>query len=164
MAGLDLELKIIGDGPLRKDMEKMVNEKGLDNVSFLGYRRGEELKRPIQRAMAVVIPSRWYENYPRSVIEAFALGKPAIGSRIGGIPELVRDGQTGLTFEPGNAEDLRAKIKELLANPDKIIEMGKNARAFVEERLNPEAHYQGLMKIYELAMEKSRRRINGYGE
>lgn len=164
VAGLDLELKIIGEGPLRKDMEKMVNEKGLDNVSFLGYRRGEELKRPIQRAMAGVIPSEWYENYPRSVIEAFALGKPVIGSRIGGIPELVRDGQTGLTFEPGNAEDLRAKIKELLANPDKIIEMGKNARAFVEEKLNPEAHYQGLMKIYELAFEKSRRRINGYGE
>jgi len=158
MAGLDLELKIIGDGPLRKDMEKVVNEKGLDNVSFLGYRRGEELKRPIQKAMAVVIPSEWYENYPRSVIEAFALGKPVIGSRIGGIPELVKDGQTGLTFEPGNAEDLRAKVKALISNPDRVYKMGQAARRFVEEKLNPEVHYQGLMKIYELAMEESKRK------
>ncbi len=108
--------------------------------------------------MAVVIPSQWYENYPRSVIEAFALGKPVIGSRIGGIPELVRDGETGLTFEPGNAEDLRAKVKLLISNPDMVSEMGRTARRFVEEKLNPEIHYQGLMKIYELAVEKSKRR------
>ena len=158
ISGLDLELKIIGDGPLRKDMEKMVKEKGLDNVSFLGYRRGEELKGAIQRAMAVILPSQWYENYPRSVIEAFALGKPVIGSRIGGIPELVRDGETGLTFEPGNVEDLRAKVKILISNSDAVYKMGQGARRFVEEKLNPEVHYQGLIKIYELAMEESKRK------
>ncbi|MFC2161880.1 glycosyltransferase, partial [Acidobacteriota bacterium] len=99
----------------------------------------------------IVIPSECYENNPRSVIEAFALGKPAIGARIGGIPELVRNHETGLTFESGNVEDLREKISDLLNNPDKIVDMGKNARAFVERELNAEKHYQRLMEIYKQA-------------
>jgi len=152
VGGLDMKLKIIGDGPLRKDLEMLVSQKGLDNVSFLGYKGGEELKGEIQKAVAVVLPSRWYENSPRSIIEAFALGKPVIGSRIGGIPELVRDGETGLTFEPGNAQDLRAKIKEILTNPDRVVEMGKKARGFVEEELNAQKHYKALMEIYNRAM------------
>ena len=106
--------------------------------------------------MAVVLPSVWYENNPRSVIESFALGKPVIGSRIGGIPELVQDGITGLTFEPGNPRSLREKIEALIREPDKFIEMGKNARRLVETKLNPEVHYQELMKIYSMAIEKKK--------
>lgn len=81
-------------------------------------------------------------------MEAFALGKPVIGSNIGGIPELVRDGETGLVFETGNAGNLRGKIMSLLENRDRIIEMGKKSRSFVEEELNPDKHYQGLIQIY----------------
>lgn len=117
-------------------------------------RSGEELQKEIQNAMAAVTPSHWYENNPRTVIESFALGKPVIGARIGGIPELVKDGETGLTFEPANADDLRNKIEYLIRNCDKIIEMGKNARKFVEKEFNPEKHYKKLMEVYEKAIEK----------
>jgi len=154
MEGTDAKLKIIGDGPIKKDLEEKARKENLENVSFLGYKSGNELKEEVRNSMAVVLPSEWYENYPRSIMEAFALGKPVIGTRIGGIPELVEDNETGLTFEPGNVEDLRDKIEDLINNPKKISEMGKNARKFIEKELNPERHYEELMKIYQLAMEE----------
>jgi len=147
--GLDAKLKIIGEGLLKEALERRVEDKGIKNVEFLGYRTGEDLKDEIRKSMFVVLPSECYENNPRSIIEGFALGKPAIGARIGGIPELVKNNETGLTFEPGNVKDLQSKIKYLIDNSNKIIEIGKNARRFVEKELNAEKHYQSLMKIYE---------------
>jgi len=83
-----------------------------------------------------------------TVSEAFAVGKAVIGGRVGGIPELVKDGRTGFIFEPGNSDDLRSKIESLLKNPGQITEMGKNARKFIEQSLNPEKHCRQLMKVY----------------
>ena len=149
--GLDVKLIIIGDGPLREELEK---RKG-DNTLFMGYISQQELKRQAKKCMAMVIPSEWYENNPRSVIEAFALGKPVIGARIGGIPELVHDGWTGFTFEPGDADDLREKVKQLISMPSSQVRaMGEAARTFVEENFNQERHYQGVMEIYHMAMQK----------
>jgi glycosyltransferase involved in cell wall biosynthesis len=152
--GLDVKLKIIGEGPIRESLEHRAKSKEIKNIEFMGYKSGEDLKNKIRKSMFVVLPSEWYENNPRSIIEGFALGKPAIGARIGGIPELVRDNETGLTFEPGNADDLREKIKELLGNSSLLKKMGENARRFVETELNPEKHYQKLMEIYQRAKEK----------
>lgn len=151
---VDIKLKIIGDGPLRKEMEDKVKERGLSKVDFLGYKTGEDLKEEIRKSLMVLMPSKCYENNPRTIIEAFALGKPVIGARIGGIPELVKDNETGLTFQPGNANDLRQKIKTLLDNPEQVIQMGKKARAFVEKELNPDKHYHQLMEIYQDAIRK----------
>jgi len=151
---LKVKLKIIGEGPLEESLKSKVESERIDNVDFLGYKKGEELKEEIRKSMFVVLPSEWYENNPRTVIEAFALGKPVIGSRIGGIPELVQDEKMGLTFEPGNAKDLRDKIEDLINNPKKISEMGKNAREFVEKELNSEKHYKQLMEIYREAVIK----------
>jgi glycosyltransferase involved in cell wall biosynthesis len=97
------------------------------------------------------MPSEWYENNPRTIIESFALGKPVIGARMGGIPELVKDGQTGYTFEAGNAEDLRSKIKLLIEDPNGVNRMGRVARKLVERKYNPGTHYEELLKIYRMA-------------
>ena len=148
----EIEIKIIGDGPMREKLEEKVKVEGIRNVRFLGYMKGEDLFQEIKNASAVVLPSEWYENCPMSVIEAFALGKPVIGARIAGIPELVKDDETGLTFESGNPEDLSSKIEYILDNPDKATIMGENARAFVEQKLNSERYYERLMKIYRLAI------------
>jgi len=145
----EVKLKVIGDGPIRDALEEEVKKESINNIVFLGYMKGEQLYKEIMKSKVVVMPSEWYENNPMSVLEAFALGKPVIGSRIGGIPELVRDNETGLTFEPGNAEDLSEKIKTILANESSLVEMGENARQFVESELNPEKHYQRLMEIYQ---------------
>jgi glycosyltransferase involved in cell wall biosynthesis len=153
----DIRLKIIGDGPLKNDLENQVTSEQINNVDFCGYKTGQDLHDEIRKAMFLVIPSEWYENNPRTVIEAFALGKPAVGARIGGIPELVRDWETGLTYESGNADDLREKIELMLENDNKISEMGRNARQYVEQELNSEVHYQRLMDIYKQAAQKAAR-------
>lgn len=142
-------LKIIGEGPIEKNLKSQVVSLKLNNIKFLGYKSGEELKEEIRRAMFLVIPSEWYENNPRSVIESFALGKPAIGARIGGIPELVQDGITGSTYTMADTEDLCRKLDWFFTHKEKISEMGMNARKFVENELNLEKHYQGFMRIVE---------------
>lgn len=147
--GLDVKLKIIGDGSVREQLEKKAADENIDNVMFLGYRTGQDLNDQITKASAVVIPSQWYENNPITVIESFAFGKPVIGARIGGIPELVQDLKTGLTFESGNVEDLREKIKLITADSDRLSQMGRNARAHVEENNNSENYFQRIIEIYE---------------
>lgn len=145
----EIEVKIIGDGPLRNNLEESVKREGMKNVRFLGYQKGDELYREIKKSKAVIISSMWYENNPISVLEAFALGKPVIGARIGGIPELVKEKDTGLLFEPGNSIDLREKIEMLLSDNALCSKMGSNARMFVENELNPEKHYQSLLQTYQ---------------
>jgi len=145
---LDVRLKIIGDGPLKGYLEEKVSNGNVDNVEFLGYKTGSDLHDEIRNSMFLVIPSEWYENNPRTVIEAFALGKPVLGARIGGIPELVRDWETGLTYTSGDVADLKEKITLMLENKEKIPEMGKNARSLVEQELNAEVYYERLMEIY----------------
>jgi glycosyltransferase involved in cell wall biosynthesis len=152
LKGLDVKLKIIGDGPLKDAIGDRVKGEGVKNIELLGYKSGEELKDEIEKSMFMVLPSECYENNPRTIIEGFALGKPVVGARIGGIPELVKDGETGITFESGNAQDLADKIRTLIKQPDLIVEMGKKARRFVESKLNPEQHYSRLMAIYQEAM------------
>jgi glycosyltransferase involved in cell wall biosynthesis len=152
--GLDIRLKIIGDGPQKDFLLKKVERENISNVTFLGYKTGDELHYEIQQAIAVVIPSEWYENNPRSVIESFAFGKPVIGADIGGIPELVKDGETGYLFSPGNSNALREKIQLATSNHQKVAEMGRQARAFIETELTPEKHYQQLIKIYQWVIGK----------
>jgi glycosyltransferase involved in cell wall biosynthesis len=149
----DISLKIIGDGPMREQLSTMVKRDGISNVSFLGYLTGTALKTEICSAGAVVLASECYENNPLSLIEAFALGKPVIGSRIGGIPELIREGSTGLTFNTGDSDDLMAKLKFFRDNPDEATRMGINARRFVEANLGPEKYYQALMEIYQRVLQ-----------
>lgn len=154
-----VEIKVIGDGPIRNDLQEMVKLKGLNNnVRFLGFIRGDALFFEVKDATVIVIPSECNENYPLQAIEAFTLGIPVIGSRIGGIPELVKDNETGLTFEPGNSEDLCSKIEYMLNNPDIAAKMGERGRLFVEKNLNSETHYIKLMEIYKIAAQKSRSR------
>ncbi|MDP2923947.1 MAG: glycosyltransferase family 4 protein [Candidatus Omnitrophota bacterium] len=154
--GLNVELRIVGEGPLRSTLEYKVRKDQLKNVCFLGYKQGEALYNEIQKAMAVILPSEWYENSPRSIIEAFSLGKPVIGSRIGGIPEFIKDKETGLTFKPGNAEDLRTKIQFFLNNQDITKKWGENARKLIEEKFSEDKYYEEIMKLYKEAIRKAK--------
>jgi len=149
---LDVRLKIVGSGPCENELKNKVKVENMSNVYFLGYKEEKELIDIIRESLFLVIPSECYENNPRAVLEAFALGKPVIGARIGGIPELVIDEQTGLTFESGNAQDLKDKIIYLLGNPDMIRKMGYNARKFVFRKFCPDKYYDKLMKIYKKAI------------
>lgn len=148
----NIELKVIGDGPLHNFIVDKIQTENIKNVKLLGFKNGADLHNEIRDSMFVVVPSEWYENNPLSVIESFALGKPVIGTDIGGIPELVQHNKTGLTFALGDTEDLREKIVALANAPDQIVEMGTNARRFVEDKLDAETYYNGLEKIYRRVM------------
>ena len=100
---------LAGKGPLI-DIAKNADEEN-SNISFVGFKSGEELKALIRGAVCSIYPSIWYENCPLSVIESISLGTPVIGANIGGIPELIDDGQTGLLFDPFNENELNDKIE-----------------------------------------------------
>lgn len=157
-----IEIKLIGDGPMKEELEEKVKAEKINNVRFLGYLKGKELFQEIKKSLAAVLPSEWYENNPISVIEAFALCKPVVGARIAGVPELVKDNETGLTFEPENHADLSLKIEYLKNNPDKAGVMGRNARVFVEQELNTEKYYQKLMEIYRRTIVKRHSESNSF--
>lgn len=151
---IDIMLKIIGDGPLKEDMVKYVRLKGTDRIEFLGHLSHDDVLRYIKGCRFVVMPSEWYENYPFAVIEAFACGKPVIGSDTGGLPELIRDTERGLLFEMGNPSDLSVTINYLLNNPDLVIEMGEDASRFVREVLDGRSYYERLIALYESLLSK----------
>lgn len=151
----EIQLRIIGEGPLTGRLEHSIEHESVKNVYLMGSLHGEELNNTIRDSIFTVLPSEWYENYPYSILESFALGKPVVGSRIGGIPELIRHGETGLTFEAGNVEDLSEKIRELFLNPDGIVRMGMQARRWMEKESNVDTHYEDLMKMYEKAAGKT---------
>jgi len=148
----DVRLIVVGTGPLSAEAEGYAARKGLANVEFVGYHEGESLKSLVAGAAFVVVPSEWYENAPLAVYEAFALGKPVIGSAVGGIPELVLEGLTGLLYPAGDAEALAARLRELWADRSRAADMGRAARRRVEEEFGSERHYDRIMEIYERAM------------
>lgn len=96
-----------GSGPLSDLLE------GVENITNVGFKSGDELKKLITQARFTVYPSQWYENCPFSVIESILYGTPVIGADIGGIPELVTDGVMGELFESGNALELTEKVRAL---------------------------------------------------
>jgi glycosyltransferase involved in cell wall biosynthesis len=155
--GLDVRCLIIGEGPERAALEKIIREESLDRVTCLGYLQPKELQAYIMQAAFTVLPSEWYENSPRAVLESYALGRAVVASRLGSLPELVIDDETGLTFEAGNALDLREKIVQLFHDPQKAEKMGRRARTYVQERLGPESHYKSLLEIYETACTSARK-------
>ncbi len=152
-----VELKLLGDGPERAALEARADELGLaSRVSFLGHISGEAKWDFLRRASASVVPSVWYENFPFSVLESLSVGTPVIASRLGSLPHIVREGETGLLFEPGNPQDLAAQAKRFLAEPTQAARLRQSARAVVEQRWVGSAHYSDLMAIYhELIAQRS---------
>jgi len=141
------KLIAIGDGPQREILEKVKESQNLDNIEFLGAKYGDDLSEYIKKARFVVVPSTWFDNSPNVILEAYACGKPVLGANIGGIPEYIQEGKTGLLYNHDNIEQLKEKIDFLMKNPDICSEMGRAARSLTEEEYNPDLHYQ---KVYEL--------------
>lgn len=129
-----------GYGESEKDIIKV------KNAEYVGFKTGEELLNLIRKAAVSVYPSEWYENCPFSVIESQMYCTPVIGSRLGGIPELIQEGKTGLLFEAGNVKDLEDKLRSLLENPEKLIEFTENCKLVKFE--SNETYYEKLMQIY----------------
>jgi glycosyltransferase involved in cell wall biosynthesis len=140
---------LVGTGPQEADLRQLAQELGAE-VEFLGFRTGEALWRSIRGCRAVVIPSEWYENAPISILEAYSLGKPIIGADIGGIPEMIRNDETGRLFPSKDVEQLAEVLSEFAAKPSqKIDAYGRAGRRMVEERFSPERYYERLSALFE---------------
>jgi glycosyltransferase involved in cell wall biosynthesis len=133
----DIQLKIIGNGTQEEALKEFKDSHQLNNVTFLGKQNKQQTLQLINGAEFLIF----------TVVEAMALGRPVIGSRIGAIPEMVIDDETGLLFEPGNDVQLAGLIKLLYADADKITRMGKNAQLHINQLINTQKHFEGLQKL-----------------
>lgn len=149
--GLSEPVRIIGDGPLRAFVDKA------PGLYAEGERPLHAVAEAMRNAAALVLPSICYENFPRTLVEAFASGLPVIASRLGAMAELVDDGVTGLLFEPGDAAALRDRLCWAQAHPQQLSAMGKRARAAYEANYTAERNHSQLMKIYEEAIDEGPR-------
>jgi len=149
------KLVVIGTGPLEEALKKRAQELGLYNVEFAGYQSGERLRKLVAGARFTVVPSVVYDNSPLTIYESFSLGKPVVGARIGGIPELIDPGVDGELCEPGDSQGLAEAISEMWNRGAQLEQMGKRAREKAERLFEPEQHYRKLMAIYEKASDGS---------
>lgn len=138
------KLLVAGEGPERERLEPTAPP----NVSFLGAVPRAQMPQLYGNALAVVVPSEWYENCSLTVLEAFAAGRPVVASRIGGLPEQVAHEKRGLLFPPGDAEALAGALRRLHSNAGRADELGRNARAAAATEYSPEVHYERLLEIY----------------
>jgi len=146
-------LKIAGDGSLYRELERDISQAGTKNIQLLGYKTGEELNGIIKGASFVIVPSECYENNPMTIIEAYSMGKPVIGSNVGGIPEILKDGNTGFLFEMRNIDDLISKIGQAFSTGSEEYELlSRNARQLANEYFSEESHYFQLSKVYSEAI------------
>ena len=147
-----IPLVIMGDGPLREPLESEAAARNLSNVTFAGWRSRGEILSAMKSASLLITPSLWYEGFPMTVVEAFACEIPVICSRLGGLREIVEDGSTGLHFNPGDAEDLAAKLDLLWTQPSQLIAMGRAAREEYKRNYTAERNYELMMQIYARTM------------
>ena len=136
----DVPFIFAGSGPLEDQVG------GVANIKNVGFQRGEALETLIREARFTVYPSEWYENCPFSVMESQMYGTPVLGADIGGIPELIEPGKTGLLFESGNAADLKQKIETLWNDRETLDAMSKNCTP--DRFASLEQYCQALLPYY----------------
>lgn len=142
-------LKVIGDGPLRHCLEEKVRDQGLkQTVDFLGKRPHVECMQLLREARFLIVPSICYENFPLTIVEAFACGKPVLASSHGAMGAIVEHEKTGLLFPAGDSRKLAETLSIMMSDADLCVRMGRNARLEYENRYTAQYNFEHLMKIY----------------
>ncbi|MBD2625389.1 glycosyltransferase family 4 protein [Trichormus variabilis] len=144
-----IHLDIAGEGWIKTNMEKLAKKMGLsDRITWHGWCHKEKLETLYQQCLAVVFPSLWPEPAGLVTLEAYARYRPVIASAVGGIPEYVQDGQTGILIPANHIQKLADAINELATNYQKSRLMGKQGRYWFEQEFTLDLHIQRLEKIY----------------
>ncbi|MCW5719622.1 MAG: glycosyltransferase family 4 protein [Devosia sp.] len=143
-----VRLVVAGTGPDDAALRAQAARSGADIV-FVGHKSGTELHRLIGAARALVLPSQWYENAPVSLLEAYGMGRPVIGTDIGGIPELIEAGQTGLIARMGDAESLAAALGQMEAlGPSGRSALGAAGKNWVGSNFSAAAYRERMQALY----------------
>ena len=140
-------LYIAGEGPEKENIEKIKKENKLeDRVKLLGFLNKEQMTDVTRKCKFVVVPSIWYENCPYSVLETLAIGKPIIGSNMGGIPELVIDNENGFIYN--TVDELTEKMNTLFENKELVNQFSKKSKELAKQNYDREVYYNKLKQIY----------------
>lgn len=151
----ECKLKVVGTGPKEDELKRYVASSKMNNVEFLGYKRGRELSELVANAYFVVVPSEWYENNPMTIIESYSVGTPVIGANIGGIPEIIVEGKTGYLFESGVVENLKKKLKEAKGLSNSEYEgLSKGTLDFACNKLSLDSYMPKLISFYSKFIQK----------
>ncbi|MCG8069746.1 MAG: glycosyltransferase family 4 protein [Candidatus Thiodiazotropha taylori] len=136
------KVTVIGEGP---ELPLVQNNK---NIKYIGKLTNESVLKKMSSALALLIPSICYENFPRIIVEAYSCGLPVIASSIGSIKNIVDDGETGLLFDPISSTDMATKINWAVCNQEEMNKMGLKARKKYENEYTAEKNYKQLIDIY----------------
>ncbi len=143
------KLLIAGDGPERGNIESYIKEYKLDDrITLLGYQNQDNIREYIRNSRFIVVPSIWYENCPYSILETLEIGKPVIGSQIGGIPELIVNNENGFLYKSYNISELKEKLEILFSQDETVNRFSIKSHELYKNNYSPEAYYDKLMKIY----------------
>jgi len=140
------QVRVAGVGPLSSLVDAAA---GTGAVEALGRLDKAAVFDQLRRAMAMVLPSVWYEGQPVSVLEAYATGTPVIATGIGSLAEIVQDGVTGLLAKPEDSADLADRLLWASNHPDEMRQMGLNARQTYETRYRGDMHLEALRATYQ---------------
>lgn len=148
----DMRLVVVGDGPDAGEFKELASSLGCAaRIEFAGYQTGGALQVYVERASLAIASSRWRENMPYSIVEAFAAGTPVIGTNIGGIPELVDEGKTGFVCDPGDVQSMADAISRgvsaFLEQPA-YARLQRNCRSYVMENCSREKFMNDLVNLY----------------
>ncbi len=157
----DLRIDIAGDGGLGPKLRRLATDLGIaERVTWRGRVRGTAKEDWFRSVHVVAFPSNMWENFGLVALEALVRARPVVGTRIGGIPEIVEDGVSGFLVPIGSPTALADRFGRLLADPDLAHRFGETGRAHVLERFTPEIHLKRLLTVYEAVLE-SRRLVSG---
>lgn len=141
-------IEVVGDGPLRGELERR-----FPDVRFVGRTDPQPFYR---RASVVVVPSLWPENLPYVILEAMSYSVTVLASEVGGVPELIENGSTGLLFESGNAESFAAALRSIISNPEAQRRLGQAARERIEAEFGWNVAGPQYLTLYEELLDGSR--------
>ena len=143
-----IKLLIVGDGTLRKNLEDLVHSlKLMNDIVFTGYIKHNEVEK-YQNMLDIYVAVSLQESFGVAILEASACSKPVIVSNVGGLPEIVENGKTGIIVEKENSEQLSDALITLINNPDLRITMGKNGRMKVLNEYNWESSVKKMLLVY----------------
>lgn len=146
----DVRLTVAGDGPARPTLERTAMDLGLGAaVDFRGWVSPTEVPALINEATLVLMPSRQREGLPVVAIQAALMSRPLVATRVGGLPELVVDGLTGICVDEEDPEGLANAMVFLLGHPEAAAEMGRAARAHAIERFGWDRHVDAYDALYQ---------------
>lgn len=147
-----LKVYFVGEGSLRRELEQAVKDNALENtIHFTGYQTS--VSPFLNESLFTVLPSLW-EGFGLTIVESNLAGKPVIASRVGGIPEVIQHGKTGILVEPGDPQALSSALADWIQNQDQLPVLGRAARLFAEERFTVDKMIDGYRSVYASMVER----------